>query len=472
MFRRALSFILAASVFSAPLAHAATATAPSFTRATDPLSMKGAVRSAVVSKPAEFAVGVGHGLLFVMTIAGIDLLIQEIRKEGLNSQSLSPSKLYEIASKVAIEVVNSGQTLTALVSATVFASVSQKPAEILTKMLVDPASKKMLASMIASSIVSTVGFLSWEFGAQLWTNASLMIEDKADYQRLTQAFGVGTGSFRALLHLNPTAADANDLRIAREMLSNILTILFFDRNLLSKWFDDTWRLRVMTGESISFLTLTFAGTTAGSMILPVGGTFVGFMFGFAAATLVPRSVNNAITYSLKTLRAQISFGKLLTNETYLKEYSRRSKTELFKSTLSERRAIRESVVTGGAEQIHKALRILRSDEYGRAARRTSHERVEQAADRIRTLYALEFESIQSLKSFANDPALLTLLNQEAERVQTLNEFWQATLIELASRVGKGGDPLSASAAAEPDTDKLLRFFESLHLNAYLEQSLL
>lgn len=466
MFRQALSFVLIACLLSAPLARAGAVGAPTFSRAADPSSMKEAVKSAVLAKPTEFAVGIGHGLLFVMTIAGIDLLIQEVRKEGLNTQTLAPSKLFELASKVAAEVVNNGQILTSLLSATVFASASQRPTEALTRMLVDPSSKKILASMITNSIVSTVGFLAWEFGAQLWIDASLMLENKDDYKRLSALMGVGTGSFRALLNLNPSTADAQDLRIAQQMISNMLTILFFDRQLLGEWFEKSWRLRVLTGESISFLTLTFAGSTIGSIILPGGGTFIGFMFGFAAATLVPRWMNNSITFSLKTVRAQISFGKLLTNETQLRDLVRRGKMgNHFDALVKERRAIRESVVTGAAEQMQLSLRILQSDLYGRSARRKAHARFEEASNRVRSLYTDELKTLESLFK-------TTVVLAEIERLKALSEFWEPTLTELISRVGKEDEPLTAQMMTDADTEKLLKFVESLHLRGYLEQTVL
>jgi hypothetical protein len=469
MFRQALSLILIACLFTAPLAKASAAAAPALVHPTDPASMKEAVKSAVLAKPTEFAVGIGHGLLFVMTIAGIDLLVHEIRKEGLNTQTIAPAKLFELASKVAVEVVNNGQILTSLVSATVFASASQRPAEALTKMLVDPASKKMLASMIASSIVSTVGFLAWEFGAQLWTDASLMLESKDDYKRLSTLTGVGAGSFRTLLHLNPSATDANDLRIAQQMLSNILTILFFDRNLLGQWFENSWRLRVLTGESITFLTLTFAGSTLGSILLPGGGTFIGFMFGFAAASLVPRWMNNSITFSLKTARAQISLGRLMTNETQLRSLFREgSRMSSFQRILTDRRAIRESVVTGAAEQLHLSLRILQSDQYGKSARRKAHVRIDEAIARIQSLYTDETTTLEKLRDLSQEPSLLS----EIERIKTLREFWEPALSELSARVAKDEQPLTAQMAAEPDTEKLLKFVESLHLRGYLEQTVL
>ena len=449
------------------------------TRLAEPKKMKDAVAKAAVARPVEFAVGIGHGLLFIMTIAGIDLVYQEIKSQGLSPSAVAPAKLAEIAGKVGTEVVNNGQILTSLVSATAFATVSQKPAEVLTKLLADPVARKRLSQVISSSIVSSIAFLGWELGAQLWTEASLLIEDQADYQRLQSAFGMGKGAFRALLTTQPSESDANDLRIARMMVSNVMTILFYDRNLLGQWFNNTWRLKVMTGEFTTFLGLTLAGSAIGSTILPIGGTFVGFMFGFTAALAVPHSVNDSISFGYKRVRAAHAKTRLNSADYYLgqalsAEVPDQAKQKQVNDVLVSRGQTREAAITASIEQIHLAFKILQSDKYGRSARRDARAKFHDAVSQIDSLYTSEATTIESFiaRLGAQPRGVSELLEAQLSRVRGVGQFWRESLQEMKSRIGTDDEPLTAEQVEDATLTSLLKFVENLHLRGFTEQSVL
>lgn len=261
----------------------------------------------VVTPSAPLAVGslqamghVGQSVLFILTLTAIDLMHRELKEKGISNVDFASKEFQDLALKTASKALNSGSIWTGLSGATVTGVAAAAPVQILTQMVKDQTGRVQLAYALRTSIMSTVAFLGWELGSQLWTQASLNIRDPKDFERLQELGSVLKGGFSAIL-LSKDVKDQRDLRILGEMLGNMMSI-FMSEKELSVWFDQTWRMRIATGDFAVMLSAMIASGVIGSMLFPGAGTVAGFMFGIlggAAAVATPQGFKDRITKAIQ-----------------------------------------------------------------------------------------------------------------------------------------------------------------------------
>ncbi|MGZ3723563.1 MAG: hypothetical protein ACXVA9_11560, partial [Bdellovibrionales bacterium] len=266
------------------------------------------------SRPAEVTAHVGQTLLFLLTVTGIDLVYQELKKNH-ETEAAPKEHLLELAGSAAKQILNSGNTWASMSGAGLASGTLDYPITVLTTLIADPQANKLLFETLRGSILTTGAFIGWDAGAQLWTEASYLLEDAEDFERSKSLFGMGSGALRALL-VDPAPQDEKDLRLVKLMFANVLKVAILDQELRAAWMSNLWRTRLMTGEVATLLTSVIVASAVGTMILPGGGTVVGFMFGVggvAVALAIPQFIKNDITIGLQNVRSRVVARQLTWN---------------------------------------------------------------------------------------------------------------------------------------------------------------
>ena len=443
--------------------------------------MQSSMRTAILFRPFEVSVSVGHGLLFIMTAVGIEMVVHDIQKQGLTWETAGPARLAEVAQKVSVEIVNNGQVLTALAGAGALATVAKEPVEAMTRVLVDAEAKATLAKCLSRSILSTVGFLGWEFGAQLWTQASYMIKDTDDFNRLNHVFGIAGGSLRSLLRWNPSESDARDLRIASTMLSNMITILFLDSNLLAKWHNDSWRLRVLTGDAALLMALTAAGVATGVAVLPAGGMMAGIIFGYVAWKAVPQRYKDEGTFLFRSMRASLAAGQLYANESEIRGMLSRSlrpgvlslpeRAKALTQQFVDRSKSRSSFVLAQIDRMHLALKILRREGSSAEEKMKARVQIQDGLGEINRMYEQELKTCELLIRYKAAAELQVGIATEQLKARELSNFWTAIGSEIRERLTSDIDG-KIDISRDDVGKKLVDFIDGLHIEGFREELVL
>ena len=331
------------------------------------------------SKPIEVGANLGQTFLFMITLAGVEMTAQELKKNGFEPSHVSSQQLSQTAEAIAMQIVSDGKLWSGWAGMSLLSAAGSKPAAILAELAASAETRPQLALAIKNSIVGTIGFFGWELGAQLWTEATLLIDDPKDFERISNLTSVSAGSLRALIvragstAQSPLSSDENDLRLSKLMLSNLMSVLL-TRDLIAKWMDHTWRLRVATGEFATFVTSAVAAGAIGTAVFPGGGTLVGLMFGMAgagASLLIPQQVKDSFTSDIQDVRLSNAASRLFTNQRDLQQRLRpppfailtaNERLSAFQTILKQRRVLRAQLLTIYFEREFIALRALYSTE--------------------------------------------------------------------------------------------------------------
>lgn len=412
----------------------------------------------VAMKSLAAPAAAGQTLLFLFSVAAIDITYHEIQKRGGAPSLLDAKEIAGMVGTACDALINDGAIWAGLASAGAAHAAINQPIKILGKILEAPEGKAQLRGLLKASVISTTAFLGWELGSQLWTEASLLVEDPKDFERLSSFRSMAGGAIRGFLYSAGTK-DANDARIMKQMMGNMLTVLS-DKDKRSHWFDRTWRTRVMTGEFATFLSTMIASGAIGTALFPGAGTIAGLMFGIAGAAVavvIPQSAKDAITVGMKSARQAALWSSLESNASELRKRLAAGTGRTLEQILQLRRELRDSYVTIVFERLHLTLKTARRDGI------TNDHRLELEASHamLRELYANELSLLRPHGS-ANP-----LVREEIARVGRIDGFaasLQPSLSRLLEPFVKG------------DTDdaqrELLRMIEVAYLQGFSEDRIL
>lgn len=439
----------------APRAHAAGEAALA-TATVVPAAAAGGDSLAMKSLAAPAAVG--QTLLFLFSVAAIDITYHEILKRGGAPSLLDAQEIAGMVAKTCDALVNDGAVWTGLAAAGAAHAAINQPLQILGKILGSPEGKAQLRGLLKASVISTTAFLGWELGSQLWSEASLLVEDQQDYARLSSFRSLAGGAIRSFFYPSGTG-DANDARLMKLMLGNMLKVLA-EKDKRDHWFDRTWRTRVMTGEFATFLTTMIASGAIGTVLFPGAGTLAGLMFGIvgaAVAVVVPQSAKDALTVGLKTARQATIWSSLASNASEIRKRLSGGTGSPLASLLEIRHGLRDAYATIIFERLHLTLKTARRDGITESHR----SQIVDAHAMLRELYAHELGLLRPLA--AADP----LLHAEVQRIARVDGF-AATLQPALSRLL---EPFVKSETDEAQRD-LLRLIEVAHLQGFREDRVL
>ena len=415
------------------------------------------IESAAVAKPKEALVGVGHTLLFMTVLAGLDLTAREIKKNG-GLATLTPTHLSAIVANVAKAIVDSPQIWTAIVGSSAL-SLAQKPAQAIGQVLLHPRLRATFAPILARTISSTIAFVGWEFGSQLYTEATLLLDSKADFELASSASGLGRGVLATALSTKARTAsvkDQNSSRVAKTMMQNMLRILLYDSKLRSEWFSNTFRLHIMTGEFSTLLTSMIAAGAVGTMIFPGGGTLVGLVFGLVggvASMFIPQTTKDRITYGFQGARAYgLTFwmfrnANRMTSFLTVPEVCTETCAQDFTAEMRDRHDLRSRLMTVQWERLlhdYLTTKSFGPDALSRFAA-------------MREIYVTDNSRIGKLQivepRITAQGAYHAVFKDEAIRISSMIQFI---------------DALTEEARTNPKSESLLKFVEAAHARGFDE----
>jgi hypothetical protein len=426
-------------------------------RSVDTDELRERVEKVSKAKPTAELVGVTQTLLVMMTLAGIEMTAQQIKKNGGNAPS--PAQLWEITSGVASETVNSPQ-IWASILASGGLSLANKPAVALGQIFLHPKLRAAFAPLLARSITSTISFVGWDFGAQLWTEASLLIEDKGDYQVAMNTFGMSKGLLTTAFATKPQSTSVLDqqrARVAKQMLQNMVRVLGASA-LRQELFYNFVRTDLLTGEFQTMLGSFIAAGAIGTAIFPGAGTLLGLVFGtggiLVSQYLVPQSMKDQITNGWQSLRGQTLQLAMKQNFIALADLTDPSMmtSPKFLADLNQllryRQNLRSRWITIEWEQMYLEAR-------GKKA--TLSKTFPAHFERMKQLYSSELANVRHLESISPQALaqsnVKVLLHREEVRCYTLIQLF---------------DLLAQAAASDPRNDEILQSVEAAESRGFNE----
>lgn len=445
------------------------------------------------SKPAEVTAHTGQTLLFLLTVAGVDLVYQEIQKRG-GLGSLKGSDMTSIAAAAASEIAtaamklpNSGSLWMSMAGASVASKLLEAPVAALSAVIANPESNRILFQGLQSSILLTGATLGWDLGSQLATEASYLLTDPDDYARSGDLFGVGKGAIFALLFSNDLR-DQKDLALAGKMFRNVLEVALFNSDLRAKWLNNTWRTKWMTGETVTFLGMVAASTIAGTMILPGGGTVAGFMFGVAGAVAswaLPDSFKNDITLGLQTVRQQVIWaGQLHTNEMGIRGDLARPlfayvttdemRLQKVRQDLALRHGYRSDYLTICFERIRNYVKLMTTNSNNiassrdgiRGAFKDAHDFLD-GEHRVVSQFVIEASKPGNAGADFSSP-----MRDEVQRVEFLEDFMQNLGDELENSLNEQSGSQFDFKTLSPSGQEIVKYIEVAYARGFREDDLL
>lgn len=398
----------------------------------DSKTLQRKLNTEALNKPKEAMVGVGQTLLLIMSLTAIDLTRQEIQlRKGKGSFNTKDIK--DIAYQSVTAILDNPNIYAGILGAGGL-GLANKPAQVLLKVMTQPRLLMALRPVLASVVASTITFVGWEFGSQLWNEASLRLESEADVKRATSVAGLG-GSLLKTIIAAGSKEDGENRRVAKLMMKEMVYILLH-ASTLRAWFDNTIRLRVMTGEFSTLLTSMIAAGAIGTAIFPGAGTLAGALFGLVGgvtAMFLPQGFKDSITDRFQDLRVTSLRFALSRNSLRIEDsivpiryFAAAQRSELIdqaRKALRERRTLRSKLATVYWEKIRRSVVRLNSKKLTDAqfnGQWASNYRL------IKAVYADDIREVARLQLVALDsrPPLEVkqLLEKEQKRLKFLVEY--------------------------------------------------
>lgn len=441
--------------FAMRLIHAVVAAGVMLSSIPHAMAEERPVVKSAAEMPLGAAVGVGQTLLVMMTLAGVELTAQQIQKNG--GHHPTAAQLSAIASQVASATVNSPQIWTSVVASGGF-SIAQKPALALGQVFLSPKLRAAFAPLLARAITSTIAFVGWDFGAQLWTEASLLLKSPDDYKIAMSSFGMSKGLLTTALASSNTSnsnLDRQRSRVAKEMMHNMLLVLS-NSDLRSALASNFLRTDLMTGEFQSMLASFIAAGAVGTAIFPGAGTLAGLIFGavgIVGAQFVPQPTKDRITNSWQMVRAKVISSELKQNFSELRAdvtspyLTSQAATISVANDFNSRKSLRSRLMTVGWERMFLEARAHQDLS-------TSYPRHFEV---MKQFYVSELIALREVgRSSSNVRArteLRVLFQRDEFRCQMMIDFF---------------DALKEAALIDPRNDELIKAIEAAESRGFDE----
>ncbi len=244
-------------------------------------------------------------LFLLVTITTIESVQHELRQEvisGKNPNSMEPAHVATVVTRVTDQMFNNGQTWMNILGSSSMGYILEKTEayKIFEFFLKSPQAKSAFVGFLNRSMFSFLDFMAWDAFGQLWAESQFQLP-KEDL-----AYSIHLGKMlSATFGKNPMERDEEEKRYAQvfqRILENMAKILYDNPGLRERWFYNTFRHRIESGEFFIWLsTMIFqkeflAATTAS------GGVITAIAFGIGTAAIVtqlPPILKDMITLDFK-----------------------------------------------------------------------------------------------------------------------------------------------------------------------------
>ena len=414
---------------------------------------------------------VGHTILFLMVMAGIDLTIQQVKREGLTQTTIHPEHLFAIAYETSGKILDNGAVWSGILGAGV-ASLSEKPALAISSVFSQPGLKSAFRGVMARAIVSTLSFIGWEFGSELWNESVQMLPTEADEKTASSVGHLAASLFLTAAQpsfKNTSAADSERVRVSKMILKNMTMIVLFDSKLRNQWIDKTWRLHILTGEFSTLLGAMIASGAIGTALCPGAGTLVGIIFGVAgglSAMLIPPGIKDGITLQFDGARLETVKFQLEGNQERLfhavfpqplvRFPTDNERIRSFNVGLRKRHQLQDAFIQIVFEEVYLTIRALHLHQ---VSSDLAHEKCGKAFSQLNLLFNDENSTFTSLANlYHSTGAPLNILEQisaEELRLSAIKTFIQSYAQDLHNSLSNS---TSAANSEANETQKLIYDF--------------
>jgi hypothetical protein len=403
------------------------------------------LEKSIVKKLAQHAFhGVeeaGRTVVLIMILTGVELVAQEIHRSKLEGKPIDTKRLEKLSLDAAEHLLSGGQLISSMTAAGLTGALAKKPIQILTSILENATSRKILVGLVQSGITSFITFTGWEAGSELWSQATLLIPDDKDFDRAKNFVGVLAGA---------TRGDANDRRILSLLLDKMGQILLYDDDLRSAWLYNTWRLHVATGQFVVLVSSMVTASAVGTALFPGAGTIAGMMFGVVGgliSSVVPESVKEDISDGFRGMRSSSNSAQLAADRAQVAAWIEEGQTatsEDFRGILKMQANARSNVMTAYSEADYKRRVSIQNLEHEMEMARETLEQLDLGSREIASLYSKEDNVDKKLRLvIASDSEKVEKIKGEIKRIeQAMWHFYvQETkglvdLMNTAARLGQ------------------------------------
>lgn len=249
---------------------------------------------------------VGQTLVMMWILGATEILKKEIQVSRIQGRPMNPSEIFQKSGQVAEVILNSGSIWSGFLGAGIASSAINRPLRILQRLEEKTETRRILKSLIQSGAATFGTFVGWETAAELFTEASNMLENDNDSRRAEHLLPVFANT---LIHgfSGSSITSSDDSRILQQIMSNMFKIVLIDSDLRSAWLYNTWRNRIATGQFVTMVTAMATSSAVGSLIFPGAGTIAGLMFGISGGLLalaVPENAKDRMTDWIQDARSK------------------------------------------------------------------------------------------------------------------------------------------------------------------------
>lgn len=350
---------------------------------------------------------VGQTMLILWIIHGIAIVKDEVEQARLQGREVDWDDIEVMFGETFEHMVNSPEIWMSMIGASIAGStigagkkiVGLIPAldeakDAMKQVLSSSAAQTHFKTLLVSGAMSLVTFVGWEAGMILWQDSLLYMGDNygSDAKSQEQAhsdleiarnikFSRLASSFISHRHLSE-----DERRVYTLMKQNMYSILINDHGKRWKWFYNTWRKRIATGDFVLLVSAMtvgawaggIAGAKAGAAIGAVGGIpgmlvmgFFGLTAGVVAGALVvfvpqwvkdgisefvrDMRINNATQILDNNQRMQMRYVKIFSGDSFRNRFMRSMLLIDFEDILKERRKWRDRFMNAWVERYHNSI---------------------------------------------------------------------------------------------------------------------
>ena len=249
----------------------------------------------------------GQTIIFIMALTALDLVKQHVEDAYLTTgtNDIDGELLLEHITKASHMVVNSGEVWGGIYGAGATSLAGLAPMMLINNIINKSSTKPLFKQLMIRGMGTMVGFLGWELGGTLFSEAVELIEDQDDYE-MALNFGSLMVSF---VNFRDSPEDSENKRVARLIFSNMKKIVFEEEKLRDLWLYNTWRHHIATGEFVTIVSAMVAAGTLSAMYFPtLPSIAVGLLsgtIGGVAYVLAPKSHLERLTYGFQVARENI-----------------------------------------------------------------------------------------------------------------------------------------------------------------------
>lgn len=448
------------------------------------LELQKTFKKVSIEKPLEVSAHVSQTILFLITMASVDLTYKKI-KISTKEKPIDISGILNESTQAAIQIINGGNTWVSLIGAWISASLIKYPFTIMSELLVEQGARASFIESLKKTTLTTAAFMGWDAGAQLWKEATYLLDNQDEFNRAGSIWGTGRGALSAFLFSTQSdIQDKKDLALAKKMFSNIFLVAFFSQELRSEWLNNTWRTRIMTGNFVTYLTSIISAGSIGAKIYPGGGAVAGFMFGLVGATfalILPSHIKDDLTVAMQIIRNRFTLTGLIINTEVIKNQVAKSKNikwlderkhfRPFVEMLEQRHSYRSDYITVLLEAVHLELRQVLAETNLSS---TSFEDLQVSLNNMSIFLSEELKLIENLEKNSEggyDIEIELQLKNELQRLTFLNQFMREFNSSLNIGLVNEARPFKVENF-NANTQALLNFIEITYQRGFSEDKLI